>query len=160
VVNLSFGPGTQGDEPPAVLGIVLRELAERGTALVAAAGNDGTSRKLWPGADEHVVAIAAARRDGEGWGRAAWSNHGDWVDALANGADLEAPFVEWHGLPTAFADGGARWSGTSFAAPQVAGRIARAMTQARVGARDAWAELARAAEQRPQDPGPPVPLIV
>jgi subtilisin family serine protease len=64
---------------------------QRGTVLIAAAGNDGTSQNLfWPAASAPghpgVISVGALRRDGRG--RACFSNHGDWVTVFTYGEDV------------------------------------------------------------------------
>jgi len=64
--------------------------------------------------------------------RAAFSNHGDWVDVYADGAMVLGPRLQ---------DGEhawCRWSGTSFAAAAVTGMIAATMIELGVDARAAW----------------------
>ncbi|MGD9483849.1 S8 family serine peptidase [Streptomyces sp. TRM70308] len=110
VLNLSFALPV--DRPP------VREAVARAVAadvvVVAAAGNEGTAdARTYPAAYEGVLAVGAVDAEGRPVER---SNRGDWVDLAAYG-DAEL----------ALASGGAgyqRVSGTSFAAPQVAGAAA------------------------------------
>ncbi|KAB2346497.1 S8 family peptidase [Actinomadura rudentiformis] len=128
VVNLSLGCHTFDDRPSPVLSRAIAALGRR-TVVVACAGNAASDRPFWPAALKSVVAVAAldaAQRD-----RAWFSNYGWWVDACAPGVDITSTYVRFDGTrprvngidPDAF-EGFARWSGTSFAAPAVAGRIA------------------------------------
>ncbi|MFI0407882.1 S8 family peptidase [Actinomadura sp. 3N508] len=126
VVNISLGCHTYDDRPSPVLARAIAALGRR-TVVVACAGNTATDRPFWPAAMKPVVGVAAL--DGEV--RAAFSNHGWWVDACAQGVDVTSTFVRFDGTrppvrgidPDLF-DGYATWSGTSFATPAVAGRIA------------------------------------
>ena len=74
-----------------------------------------------------VYGIGAVVRVARAWWRAAYSNYGDWVRAVAPGM-LEGPFLEWHDQPQPY-EGWARWTGTSFATPLVAGAIAALMSR-------------------------------
>jgi hypothetical protein len=81
----------------------------------------------------------------------AWSSHGDWVTCASVGEGLVSTFVTGRkagpdgGADTVFgADPWACWTGTSFAAPQVAGALARACSDSPgLTPRAALAELTR-----------------
>ncbi|MFA1545757.1 S8 family peptidase [Actinomadura chokoriensis] len=126
VVNISLGCHTYDDRPSPVLAQAVAALG-RATVVVACAGNAATDRPFWPAAMKPVVAVGALDGDDRAW----FSNHGWWVDACAQGVDVASTFVSFDGKrgpvqgidPDLF-QGYATWSGTSFAAPVVAGRIA------------------------------------
>lgn len=127
VVNLSIGCHTYDDRPSPV---VARAIAALGpaTAVVACAGNHASDRPYWPAALDGVIAVAALDGDDRAW----FSDHGPWVDACAPGVDVASCFVRFdgprprvHGTDPDDFTGFAVWSGTSFAAPAVAGAIAR-----------------------------------
>jgi len=135
VLNLSLGLYTHHNEPPFSLRLALAYMGAR-TTVVAAAGNhdpgDGAKsskgrRPFWPAAFGDVIAVGAAERfqEGQKVTKAAFSNHGPWVDAWARGVDLASTFVPTDGQQ----DTWARWSGTSFSAALVSGAIAARMTQ-------------------------------
>ena len=140
VLNLSLGAETVDDRPPVALQValeILREVeAERHgeVLLVAAAGNDGSETPCWPAAfaqtDPRVVAVAALGLDGA---PAPWSTRGAWVTCSALGETVLSTFVTGtededlvpRGAVDSFGtDAWAYWTGTSFAAPYVAARIA------------------------------------
>jgi Subtilase family len=146
IVNLSVGGYTVDDLPPVAIASVLQTVPPD-VAVVAAAGNKGKTRPLWPAAASGVLAVGAL--DGPSGEPAAWSNRGEWVDASAPGVDLVSSYFGSPSDParvTLAATGAqaefrgfATWSGTSFAAPQLAGAIGAEMsrspgTSARVAA--------------------------
>ncbi|GLZ05833.1 hypothetical protein Acsp03_32990 [Actinomadura sp. NBRC 104412] len=149
VVNLSLGCHTFDDRPSPLMARALASLG-RGTAVVACAGNAATDRPFWPAALKQVISVGAL---GPGGDRAWFSNYGWWVDACAPGVDIASSFVRFDGPrpgpddPDRF-DGFAIWSGTSFAAPAVAGRIAGLAASEGVGAVEAAGRLLDPAAHR------------
>lgn len=107
VINMSFG----GLEPENPYEEATRLAWERGLLCVAAAGNNGTSERSWPAADEHVVGVGSVD---ENLRLADYSNYGENVDLTAPGT------VYTTGL-----DGGYKTiSGTSFSCPIVSAAAA------------------------------------
>jgi subtilisin family serine protease len=139
VINLSLGGHTDGDRAPWALTDALKRV-RRGTAIVAAAGNNSSSRPMWPAAFKRVLGVGAVGKNKK---RAKFSNFGWWVDACAPAVDVVGPFPRYtrqtnQGAIAPFFNGWAIWSGTSFAAPKVAGEIAAQLsTGAYANARDA-----------------------
>jgi subtilisin family serine protease len=138
IVNLSLGSSTVDDLPPVAMAVALEIIAEyeaqqeRGehrALLVAAAGNNGDTTPVWPAAFRRVVSVAgltAALRP------APWSTRGFWVDCSAVAEGVVSTYVEGKESPELDLQPDAYgpnpwafWSGTSFAAPQVAGAVAR-----------------------------------
>jgi hypothetical protein len=157
VVNLSAGTYARRDWP--LLSFSAFEWG--GVTLTAAAGNDATHRKFWPAAFGWAVAVGALGADRRG--RAWFSNYGEWVNVYTPGEGLvnafatgEYTYQEPPKRPaTQVFDGSARWSGTSFAAPMVAGLIATQMTNMGAAAAVATeALLAQAIEQAIPGVGP------
>jgi subtilisin family serine protease len=137
VLNLSLGGYTLDDQPSPVLAEALARFG-RGTVIVAAAGNHGSNRPFWPAALKTCVAVGALNSDGTQ--RAAFSNHGWWVDACAVGEHVVGPFLTDAAAGGEQYAGYASWSGTSFAAPRVAGAIAALAAEKQLTAAEA-AEL-------------------
>lgn len=143
IVNVSAGCHTYDDRPSPVVARALAALG-RSTVVVACAGNAGSDRPFWPAAHKNVIAVAALDRTGHD--RAWFSNYGWWVDAAARGTGVTSCFIYFNGVkfndvkfngvkpkiggvdPDDFR-GFASWSGTSFAAPAVAGAIADRMAR-------------------------------
>ena len=136
IINLSLGCQTQDNTPPVAIQAALDVIGElekdqdREVIIVASAGNFGDERPCWPAAFRRVVSVAALGTD---WLPAAWSSRGPWVTCSTLGAGLYSTFVEGREsqrgdeVPAVFPGPNpfAVWSGTSFAAPQVSGAIAR-----------------------------------
>lgn len=159
ILNLSLGCYTFDDRPSPVLNDAMTRLGRR-TLVVAAAGNFDSDRPYWPAALKEVCAVAALTRSASGAPqRASFSNYGWWVDAAAPGVKLKSTFLtrgredgkEFHGY--------AKWSGTSFAAPVVAGRIAALMADKDMSVRDAATEVLDPAGPRIPDLGVVVPAV-
>jgi subtilisin family serine protease len=140
IINLSLGCYSHDDQPPLAIAEALRHVSPT-TVVVAAAGNDSTHRPLWPAAHKRVLAVAAVDNSLE---RASFSNFGWWVDAAARGVQVLSTFLEFdeagHTRPIRGREPQrfqrwATWSGTSFAAPRLAGEIAATMT--RLGSKSA-----------------------
>lgn len=145
LVNLSLGCYTFDDAPTPVMERAIGAFGDA-TVFVSCAGNDGSDRPFWPAALDAVVGVAAL--DAHGRDRAEFSNYGDWVDACAVGEDVHSSFVTFDGPqpPVGGTDsdrfrGYARWSGTSFATPAVAGAIAARCMEWQVPAAQAAREL-------------------
>ena len=108
IINMSFG----SPFPSQILAEVIRYAVQRDVLVVAAAGNENTSRRSYPAAYQDVVAVAAV--DGSGR-KASFSNYGPWVDFSAPGVQVTT---------TAYGGGYTTTSGTSFSSPLVAGAAA------------------------------------
>ncbi|HVI55338.1 MAG TPA: S8 family peptidase [Luteibacter sp.] len=125
VINLSLRlPGACG----MTMERAIAQARSRGTAVVAAAGNDSIKASaVSPANCPGVVSVAALARDG---GMASYSNYGDGVTVAAPGGTLWGMGVD---DILSSVDAGERgrqrpvfkyYAGTSMAAPQVAGLVA------------------------------------
>ena len=136
VINLSAGCRTRLDLPSIALETFHRtRLRKRDCVLVAAAGNDSWAAPFWPAAFPWAVGVGSLDRDGR---VSDFSNFGVSADVYALGRNIVNAFPDGsfvcHESPNkgdvrVFSTGLARWSGTSFAAPIVAGLIARHISE-------------------------------
>ena len=145
IINVSAGTYTADDTPPVGITAVLDQL-DPSVVVVAAAGNKATRRPFWPAAHSSVLAVAALDRNG--LAATGFTNYGPWVDACAPGDEIVSSYFKYSGrarwLPageTVDFDGYARWNGTSFAAPQLAGAIARLVCSDGISPREAAARI-------------------
>jgi hypothetical protein len=140
VVSLQAGLYTRGAREPRSFVNFRRYLLSQHprTVVLAAAGNDGEDRPFWPAAFGWCTAVGALTKGGDA--RTSWTNIGHWVDVYATGEDVVVPYPNGRfeytdGTKAQFSTSYARWSGTSFATPYVAGLIARRMVERDVDAR-------------------------
>lgn len=109
IINLSiYSTG----RPPAVVEQALRRAVQRGVIVVGVTGNDGQAQVSYPGKFSSVNAVSATDPNGR---LAKFSNYGSEVLFAAPGHNIAA-LVPGGGVATR--------SGTSFAAPHVAGALA------------------------------------
>jgi hypothetical protein len=176
VVCLAYGyvQGSEDVAHTAQLREQLWDLADHGVLIVASAGNEGRPTRTFPAAFATdpsppaipVTSVGATNPDGS---YAQYSNFGDWVTHRTVGSGVISTIAKFNGPlkppeqtffplssgslidPDNFNAGFARWSGTSFAAAEIAGVLARtlgsgpALTDTSPGAATARAASARAA---------------
>lgn len=107
--------------------------AHPGAVVVAAAGNENVTTKMYPAAfsttKARVLSVGSTKRSG---GKSSFSNSGSWVNASACGENLASMYVfgkeeKTPGTEGDVFEGFAIGTGTSFAAAVVAGVISRSM---------------------------------
>lgn len=110
VINMSLG--THGS--PGVLRDAVQAVTAAGVLVVAAAGNDGKDRTMYPAAAPGAIAVGSV---GAGDVVSTFSNFGLWINVVAPGENIHSSYA----FP---ADSYASNSGTSMATPWVAGEAA------------------------------------
>lgn len=115
VINLSLGGGYS-----LALNSAVEDAVARGFIVAAAAGNASMDAcSVSPASASGVLTVAASTRND---GFASYSNYGECVNVVAPGSDI---LSAWVGSSSALATS----SGTSMAAPHIAGLAARIMQQ-------------------------------
>ena len=136
VINMSLG----GPLNEQVMDDAIRTVIARGVVVVAAAGNEATDRPSYPGCSPGVIGVGATTQADT---RAGFSNFGACVDIAAPGVDI---------LSAIPGNDYAVWSGTSMAAPHVAG-VAALVLSAGVAPGGVWTVLHGAGDAGPAELG-------
>ncbi len=117
VISMSWG----GSDESRAVKDAIAYARRQGVVVVAAAGNEGSDTPFYPAGYADVVAVAATESNDR---RTFLSNYGDWVDIAAPGSAI----VSLKPVGSASAPGNdtftTKVSGTSTAAPHVAGACA------------------------------------
>jgi thermitase len=108
VMNISIA----GSSSSSTLQSAVNYAWNKGSVVVAAAGNSSTSAPYYPAACDNVVSVSATDSNDN---LASFSNYGSWIDLAAPGVSIET---------LNYNSSYASWSGTSFSAPIVAGTAA------------------------------------
>lgn len=108
IVIMSFGQ----EEYSQIFRDALNQAYQQGILLIAATGNDGENRVLYPAAYSTVIAVGAVDEQDD---RASFSNYGPELELVAQGVNIST---------TTLNGGYVVVSGTSVAAPHVAGVVA------------------------------------
>jgi thermitase len=112
IINLSLGSGASSQ----TLEDAVNYAWSKGVVVVAAAGNNGNSIKMYPAAYANCIAVAATNANDA---LASWSSYGDWVTVAAPGTGIYSTLKD---------SGYGYMSGTSMASPFVAGLAALVFT--------------------------------
>ena len=117
VINMSFG---STESLPAEKAI-LEKAADRGIVLVAAAGNEGNTVKMYPAAYSRVISVINTDSSDK---RNSSSTYGSWCDISAPGTDILVPCSETEEFSRRSGGIYGLATGTSEAAPVVTGVVA------------------------------------
>jgi thermitase len=137
IINASLGTPAVGDVPPLALRDAVQLIRDRypDVLIVASAGNNGDTERMYPAGFDTVIAVGALTKDLQ---PAPFSNRGPWLLCSTIGVGVVSTFVEGTEPPEedpnvadySFpANAWAVWSGTSFSAPQISGAVARLMQE-------------------------------
>jgi len=113
IINMSIA-GTGGST---MLQQAIDRAAARGAVMACAAGNNGTSQLTYPAYYSNCIAVAATTNQDQ---RASYSNYGSWVDVAAPGSNIYSTLIGTNY---------GTMSGTSMAAPHVAGQAGMVWSQ-------------------------------
>ncbi|OGC36752.1 hypothetical protein A3J90_07590, partial [candidate division WOR-1 bacterium RIFOXYC2_FULL_37_10] len=119
VINMSFGVDADLKN---LLQDAVADAYTKGCVLVAAAGNENSSKENYPAAyQDYVIAVAATDQNDlrSSWGVPA-SNYGTWIDVCAPGTDIASTWLNNNYVLS---------DGTSMAAPHVSGLAALIFSQ-------------------------------
>ena len=117
VINISIGGARYAE----YYDKSIKAAYEHGTAVVCAAGNDGTGCVAYPAAYAGAIAVSASDRSSE---RAYFSNYGNEVRFAAPGVGVVVPY----------GDSYKSINGTSFSAPIISGVVAVMLSSGKVTA--------------------------
>ena len=106
VINMSLGGGDKSQAEAELY----RQIRDRGTLIVVAAGNDAAKKLSFPGAYESVVSVGAVDRNDQ---LASFSNTGAQLDLVAPGVDNLSSFPAGQGRDAEVTVGGTTYLGNS-----------------------------------------------
>ncbi|MEZ4659264.1 MAG: S8 family peptidase [Caldilineaceae bacterium] len=118
IINVSLG----GAKPSPTVEAAVEYAASKGVLIVAAAGNAHSTEPFYPAAYDHVLAVSATDKLDDLW---PLSNSGDYIDVAAPGHMIYST------MPVELSNdvGYAYMTGTSMAAPHVAGLAGLLLSQ-------------------------------
>lgn len=131
IINLSLG----GSSPSQTLQSAVNYAEQKGVIVVAAAGNNGNSAAVYPADYPGVIAVSATDTNDN---LASFSSYGSDIVASAPGV----------GIISTYNNGGyATMSGTSMAAPEVAGLLGLALSHSQVSTATLLSDLEQSSDK-------------
>lgn len=131
IINLSLG----GSSASQTLQSAVSYAEQKGVIIVAAAGNNGNSAAVYPADYAGVIAVSATTADDS---LASFSSYGSNIAVSAPGV----------GIISTYNNGGyATMSGTSMAAPEVAGLLGLALSHTQVSASTILSDLEQSSDK-------------
>lgn len=114
VINMSLGFYDENE----TLGKAVAYALSKNVVIVATMGNNNIEKKRYPAAFPGVIAVGSTDKADN---KSTFSNFGDWMSVSAPGTDILSTFPRYGVTIGGGKDGYASLSGTSMAAPLVAG---------------------------------------
>ncbi|MCL2063316.1 MAG: S8 family serine peptidase [Candidatus Cloacimonetes bacterium] len=125
VINCSWGGLANGQDGLDFSNTVVNYATEKGSIVVAAAGNSNSSSNLFiPANSTNTIAVASSNQEDM---KSSFSNYGNHITITAPGSNIYSTFF-WESLEDAVDDYYAL-SGTSMASPLVAGVVAMMLSR-------------------------------
>lgn len=151
IINLSI----EAEAPSDAERIAVSYARSRGRAVVAAAGNSGAGRVVYPAGYSSVIGVGAVDRTNSSpyWTPAAFSNPGYWVDVAAPGVSIASTVPPRNRTCSEYPSAGSGYcflSGTSMATPYVSATLALGIQHCRWSADRATYMLQRTASHYPK----------
>jgi len=117
IISCSWGSSEESE----VLQDAIDYAYSQGVFVIAAAGNDNSNQPYYPAGYPHVISVTATDSEDKKW---SLSNYGDWIDIAAPGVDILSLRAEGTSEGRTYGRYTTLMSGTSMAAPHVAGACA------------------------------------
>lgn len=92
VINMSFGGGEEDNDT--LLQAAIKRAYDADVVCVAAMGNEYGMYVCYPAKFDTVIAVGALERTETGYGRADYSNYGEWINVCAPGSGVVANYLD------------------------------------------------------------------
>lgn len=151
IINLSVEAGSPSDAER----LAVAYARSRGRAVIAAAGNGGDGRVVYPAGYSSVLGVGAVESSSTRpyWRPASFSNPGWWVDAAAPGVGIASTVPPRNRTCSEYPSAGSGYcflSGTSMATPYVSATVALGIQHCRWSANTTMSKMLRTASHYPR----------